>query len=143
MTTQPERAALEAAYRAAQYRIVLAQGRIVRHVGRIDAAADAALAGAGCRRHWAIVTPCNPGAQRLSDRENAARLAALIRDLEARALRHLPAINAAQDGSWPEPGCCILDAPAALIESLAVQYGQLAYLSAGLGEAPALLWTAP
>lgn len=140
MSVQRDRANLESAFRAAHYRIESSRGSVVRHVGIVDAAADAALAADGCRSHWAIVTPCNPGAQRLSDQENAERLATLVGQLNALQIHHLPAVNTTQDDSWPEPGCCLFDAAPVLVERLASECGQLAYVSARLGEAPALIW---
>lgn len=141
MTAPGADAALEIAFRKARYGVECPGGQITRHIDRIDPAADAALATAGCRARWAILTPCNPGAVALDGAGNEARLAALREQLDAAGLRYLPSVNHAVDGGWPEPGFCILDAEPALIDQLARQYGQLACVGARLGEAPALLWT--
>lgn len=101
---------LSAAYGAARYRILVGEQRwIERRIGVIDLLADAALATAGCRAHWHIVTPCNPGSARWSSDCNAQRLADFKAHLCAMAWPHLPSENRADDGSWPEAGCCLLD----------------------------------
>ncbi|MDP9140500.1 MAG: DUF3293 domain-containing protein [Pseudomonadota bacterium] len=140
MKQKSARLALESAFRNAYFRVTCAGREFIRRIGQIDHAADAALKTAGCRSHWAILTPCNPDARKLSDADNAIRLATLRQQLDALKLRYLPSINSAADGSWPEPGCCVLDAAPVLTDELARQYAQLAYVGAKLGEAPALCW---
>lgn len=136
MTTPP----LHRAYRAARYRIACGTRWIERRIDRADAAADAALVAAGCVEHWHVLTPCNPGSQRLGDEDNRRRVAALHADLAPHAWIVLPALNIDSDGSWPEPGVCILDAPRDRICHLARAYGQLAIVAGTLGAAPRLVW---
>lgn len=136
-------ATLQAAYRAARYRIDCGTRVVERRIGVIDRAADAALARAGCRLRWAVVTPCNPGSRALGVSENARRLRRLHAELERRGWRHLPALNCAADGSWPEPGACLLDIDGSAVAALARRYGQLAFVAGRLGAAPALRWLAP
>jgi len=133
---------LETAFRAAYFRIECPDRGIARRIDQIDHVADTALRAAGCRAHWAILTPCNPNASALPDADNAERLTALRAQLDAQNLRYLPSINSAADGSWPEPGFCVLDADPLLIAKLAREYEQIAYIAARLAGPPALIWTA-
>jgi hypothetical protein len=137
---QRARAELEAAFRSAHFRVECPDRSITRHIDQVDPAADVALKAAGCRLHWAILTPCNPNARALGNAENAERLAALRTQLDAENLRYLPSNNSAADGKWLEPGFCVLDTDPGLIEQLARQYGQAAYVTAKLNAAPALIW---
>lgn len=140
MTPGSRRVTLEAAFRAAHFRVGLEAFSVTRRIDCIDTDADSALRNAGCRHHWAILTPCNPDARPLSDAENRQRLTALREQLDAFGLLYLPSINSAADDGWPEPGFCMLDADAALVAQLARQYGQLAYVSGELSAAPRLIW---
>lgn len=99
------------------------------------------LTAAGCRSHWHILTPCNPGSQRLPDADNAARLGALRHDLQRHGWSLLPSINSDGDDAWIEPGFCVLGAAAPDIRALAVHYGQSAFVAGTLGQAPELVWT--
>jgi hypothetical protein len=131
---------LREAYATARYRIDCGTRTIERRVGRLDADADAALAAAGCVKHWHVLTPCNPGSQPLSDDDNRARVAALHDELVPRGWTLLSALNTDADGRWPEPGFCIFDAPEDLIRSLARDHGQLAIVGGTLGAVPQLVW---
>lgn len=133
----PRHDALRGAYLAARYRIDCGARTIERRIGRADA--DAALAAAGCRVHWQLLTPCNPGSVPLDTAENDARLAALRRELMRLGWPHLPALNRAADGSWPEAGFCLLDADPAAVRALARRYGQHAIVSGRIGAAPVLI----
>ncbi|MEQ1438250.1 DUF3293 domain-containing protein [Fontimonas sp. SYSU GA230001] len=132
--------ALRAAYRSARYRIDCGTQWIERRIGRIDASADAALTAAGCRSHWHVLTPCNPRSRRLSDADNASRVAALRTELTRYGWIALPALNTDEEGRWQEPGFCILDAPQTRVVELAAYYGQLAIVAGTPGAAPTLLW---
>ncbi|WP_020648216.1 DUF3293 domain-containing protein [Solimonas variicoloris] len=134
-------AALAAAYANARYEIDLGTQRIVRRIGRRDAGADAALRTAGCRRHWFIVTPCNPDSRRLTDADNAARLARFAADLAAHRWDTRPSLGRADDGCWPEAGACVFDAEPPAVLALARAYGQAAFVQGRLGAAPTLVWT--
>src|SRR3546814_1866396 len=69
--------ALARAYADAQYVIEIPDGPLTRRIGHIDANADARLRAHGRRRHWSIVTPCNPRSQAQRDTYNEARLRAM------------------------------------------------------------------
>lgn len=128
------------AYYQACYRIELEGHWAERRIGVEDAAADAALVAAGCRRRWAILTPCNPESITLSEADNRARLRSLRSVVETRDWRSLASLNLAEDSSWPEPGRCILDVDDRTLRALARRFGQRAFVSACLGFAPRLRW---
>lgn len=135
------RDAAAAAFETAEYRIALGAKVFVRRIGRIDAAADAALRACGCRHTWAVVTACNPAARRTDAADNAARSDALLAEVMAAGWRHLPARNQAPNGDWEEPGLCLLDVDAPDLLALARRYRQRAYVAAQLGSEPTLVWT--
>ncbi len=132
---------LETAFRTARYYIDCGERAVERRIGIVDPKADAALRRAGCRRSWAVITPCNPGCRRLRDAENAQRLRRLYSELARRGYCHRPAFNCAADGSWPEPGVCLFDIEHRIVVQLARRFRQLAYVAGRLGSAPALYWT--
>lgn len=135
----------DAVYRAAEYRVPLRdQGELVLRVDFKEASADRKLRGhCGVKTHWAILTPCNPGSQRLDEAANARRLQQCEAALERRGLRHRPAHNHDPRGQWPdEPGFLLCDPPASVAEQLGREFGQNAILAGMLGEAPRLVWLA-
>lgn len=136
------RSALEAAYRAAEYRVHLPGVILVLRVDQHDVAVDQRLRlEAGVRHGWAVITPCNPGSQRLSDVVNAARLKELGALLGQRRVHGIASSNHDPSGRWPdEPGFLLCDPPAGFAEQLGRHYGQNAILCARLGEAPRLVW---
>ncbi len=134
--------AVEAAYRAACYRIDLGGRWIERRIGLVDAVADAALSAAGCHARWSIVTPCNPGSRVLPATDNARRLREFVRELEAASWRSLSTISADAAGGWTEPGRCLLDVDTVALSALATRWGQCAWVDARLGAAPQLVWSA-
>jgi hypothetical protein len=133
---------IEAAYRAARYRIDIGGRWIERRIGGVDANADSLLATAGCRTCWSIVTPCNPGSIALPAEVNAQRLADLQAAVRAAGWRHLRSENSAVDGHWQEAGLCLLDAEIDRVHVLAARCGQLAFVHGRLGGAPTLAWVA-
>lgn len=134
------RAALQAAYATARYRIDCGGQAIERRVGVVDLGADRLLSAAGCRTHWHILTSCNPASRRLPPAENAARLDALRHDLQRHGWPMLPSVNSDGDDAWIEPGFCVLDAAAADVRALAMRHGQSAIVAGRLGQAPLLVW---
>lgn len=136
------RETLAAAYAQSTFRLLLPDAPIVRRIGVVDSAADAALRRAGCVAHWHVLTPCNPFSRALSDDENALRLRDCAQRIAACSWRHVAAINSADDGRWPEPGFALFDADAGAVEALGCEFGQNAIVHAQLGEAPQLLWLA-
>lgn len=136
-----ERAGLEDVYRKARYTVLAGHRRIEFAIGRTDPVADVAMHRAGCRAHWCLLTPCNPGSRPLSPAQNAQRLRRLQQIVQRRGWRALPAVNCAADGRWLEPGLCLLDVVPRAVQQLARRYDQSAWVLGRLGSPPRLVWT--
>ena len=139
----PERrAALDRAYRAALYQVQLPGAVLTLRIGPPDGAAEARLvAAAGCRRGWALVTPCNPWSEPLDDAENLRLYNALKDELAALSQPWLPSLHRDPAGVWPdEPGCLLLDPPPGLAVELGRRYRQNAVVTAELGQTSRLIW---
>ena len=134
-------AKLALAYRDARYVVHTGRDRLCFAIGRADAIADAGMRRAGCRTHWCLITPCNPGSRRLPARQNERRLALMRAIVQRHGWRMLPAYNAAADGRWAEPGLCLLDRPLLQAQRIARRFGQSAWVLGQLGAAPQLVWT--
>jgi hypothetical protein len=134
----------EAAYRACEYAVLLPGGELMLRPGIADAANDARLAAeAGILRHWAVITPCNPGSRRLDAAANAARLEQMRAWLIGHGCRYVRALNRDPAGNWPdEPGFLLCDPAIGMPRELAKRYGQNAFLAGRFGAAPALIWLA-
>src|SRR5213079_2684432 len=78
----PNRASLEAAYRAAAYAVEAPGGRFALRVGERSADADRLLAEHGAET-WAYLTAYNPGSRPLPAAENRARQDELRRAVAA------------------------------------------------------------
>lgn len=139
MGRRPE--SLEAAYRAAIYRVLLPDGPLDWRIGAANAAGDGRLRARGCRERWVLLTAVNPRSQPLSAEENRDRQASLENTLQSERQRYLPALHIDPSGRWPdEPSFLLLDPPARLAESLAHHWEQNAIVRGRLGEAPQLVW---
>lgn len=135
-------ASLDRAYRATRYRVRLPGPELTLRIGVRDAAGEKWLAQlGGCRRHWALVTPCNPHSRRLMDWQNRLRHAGMEAGLQASGLIHYPSLHGDPAGRWPdEAGFLLVDPPHGLARALGRQYGQNAIVEARLGEAPRLVY---
>jgi hypothetical protein len=136
----PRQASLEAAYRAAVYRVDAPEGPFILRAGQSSPEADALL-----RRHghacWAYLTACNPGSVILSSEENLARSAQLRERLAGWPF--LEGEGSAPDGSWPgEKSFLVLGIDEPVAHALARGFHQAAFLAGRLGEPARLLWTA-
>jgi hypothetical protein len=133
-----------AAYRNAEYRVLLAAGELVLRVGVHRTEDDARLREeCGVRERWAVLTPCNPGSRVLGAGDNRRRLSQLAAILHGQQVRHHHAVNCDPAGRWPdEPGFLLCDPLPGLAESLGRGYAQNAILSARLGAAAELCWLA-
>lgn len=129
--------ALDAAYRAAVYRVA-ADPPFALRVGEPSARLDALL-----RFHavtsWAFVTACNPGSQMLSEEENAERMS----ELRAVVGGHLVYECEGTDptGVWPgEPSLLVLGMSRTAAVELARRFGQNAILCGDRGGVAELQW---
>lgn len=134
--------ALEAAYRATVYRVTPTDGvSFDLRVGRRSAPLDALLGATG-QTTWCWLTAVNPGSRRLGARANAARLAALDRDLAALPLAVVAGVALDPAGRWPpEPSRLVLGLDAEGGRGLALRFGQRAFLTGELGGPAHLEWT--
>ncbi len=139
-----ERGAWEALYAASEYRVRLPHGEIVLRVGHRGTTQDDLLRRAGVRTHWALLTPCNPGSQRLADDANRQRLEQLRAEVRELGLAGYDSFNRDPGGGWPdEPGLLLADAADGVVEALGRRYGQNAFLAGRMGQASQLVWLIP
>ncbi len=139
-------AAKDTAFRATTYRVSTDAGVFDLRIDQRHAAFAAFLKNRGVSR-WAIVTACNPGAQRHTPADNARRQQRLLAHAQAAGWalgRNLfLALNCADGGDWPdEPGLLLLGIDAARARALAHAFGQLACVYGEADGMPHLLWTA-
>lgn len=134
------RPALAQAYASARYEIHFDHAAFTRRIGVVDQACDARLREAGCRRHWFIVTPCNPRSQHQDQAGNEVRLRTMAQQLREAGWSHVDSLASAEDGTWPEAGFCIFDLAEHEACALGRQYGQHAIVGGVLGSTPALIW---
>jgi len=137
-----QQAALDAAYRAADYFVSTAGADLRLQIGQHDPAVDASLVALfGIRKSWTILTACNPASQPLGEAGNVARMMSLRAELEKAAIQHSATHSQDPDGEWPaEIGELLCDPPPGFSEELARHYGQNAIVHGQIGAAPELLW---
>ena len=130
----------ERAYRAARYRVATPDGGHVLMIGR-PAPAFAGWLGTGGFRSATVLTACNPGSRPLPDAENTRRRQELETAVAAQGLSAWPAVNQDPSGQWPdEPGLCIADLPASLLDAWLERFGQNAAVVYEPPAAPRLVW---
>jgi Protein of unknown function (DUF3293). len=128
------------AYREARYR-VLAEPPLNLYAGRRRASDEARLRqAAGVRRHWAILTACNPGSRPRPENENARATRRLRRALSGRRPAPLPTLASDAAGDWPEAGFLLADPAPGKLRRLARRLRQSAVLQGRLGVPPAVRW---
>lgn len=133
---------LEKVYRKTEYRVPLGDRNLRFRIDQFDPGADALLRQQlPIRRHWAILTPCNPRSQEATTELNGFYYHELRDTLAQRGGHCLQAINHDPTGTWPdEPGFILADAEPLWLHDLAARFRQNAYVTARLGEAPRLVW---
>ena len=133
---------LEKVYRKTEYRVPLGDRNLRFHIDHFDPGAEALLRlQLRIRRHWAILTPCNPRSQEATTELNGFYYHELRDTLAQRGGHCLQAINHDPTGTWPdEPGFILADAEPLWLHDLAARFRQNAYVSAQLGQAPRLVW---
>lgn len=133
---------LIAAYRRTHYCVCLHPSEVVLRVDCYDPFAEyRILSMHPLKRQWSILTPCNPHSSILTPVENTKRLDELRDILDRHKQPWIPAFNRDPKGCWPdEAGVFLCDPPADLTELLGRRFGQIAFLSGCVGEAPRLVW---
>ena len=126
------------AYRETEYRVHGEPGFILR-VGQ--ASADLRLAH---ERHnvdcSAFLTACNPFGEPFDAAANAARQAALGKELERRRLRFLPGVGQHPSGDWPgEESFLVFGLTLEAAKLLGVMFSQNAVVWAGADAVPQLV----
>ncbi|NLO80373.1 MAG: DUF3293 domain-containing protein [Xanthomonadaceae bacterium] len=134
---------LLAAYRATRYVVDTSPiGRFVLRIGQPSAAADRLCRLLG-QASWVYVTACNPRSRLLPPEENAARMAALERVLQAQGWRYFPGTGCGDDLNWPpEPSLLVPGVDRAQAVSLGRRFEQNAVVYGELGGPAQLLLTA-
>jgi hypothetical protein len=132
--------ALEAAYRATDYRIEHApNGPFVIRVGECSADLEALLFDEVVFE-WAYLTACNPGSVQLPGQENCTRTIELREVLVAAGWKTYYEISVGREGTWREPSFLVLDIPESAAVELANRFGQNAIVAGRLGEPARLVW---
>jgi heme exporter protein A len=123
MTTAVIDAALLQAYLDSHYEVQFSAASVAFRVGMA-----VSLSGELLHREplWTVITACNPGSRRLSDADNARRMAELDAELAASGLHAYPARNADAEGRWSEDSRFALAPDIAIIDALAQRFEQLA-----------------
>lgn len=92
-------------------------------------------------RSATILTAWNPFGQELPAAENEALQARLHATIEKSGLRWLPARGEDPKGSWtPEPGFCVFDVPAAMLDEWLKLFRQNAAVRLDADQGCALVW---
>ncbi|MEX0669859.1 MAG: DUF3293 domain-containing protein [Pirellulales bacterium] len=133
--------ALDAAYRATTYSVVLPNGTgLALRVGEHSLALDRFLTTTG-HDHWAFITACNPRSLRLGEAENATRLARFTDLVRARGLHALPGEGRGDGGNWPpEPSLLVLGIEEHMAIALGRMFDQHAIVVGARGGPPRLVW---
>lgn len=136
-----DRRALTAAYRAASYLVLLEEGPLELGIGVHSKAGEARLAVATGGRHWALVTPCNPGSVAMIDEENHRRYSQMRGELEAMSQAWKPTLHRDPLGLWPdEPGFLLIEPPPGRAAEFGRRYRQNALVLLRSDSAPELQW---
>jgi len=133
--------ALDAAYRATDYRVDGPRGPFVIRVGECNVDLEELLKDE-VEFHWAYLSACNPGSVRLTDDENARRTQEL-RDLLGRWWHYVyDGVSVGPDGGWPEPSFLVLGMPEDEAVKIGRRFGQNAVVVGRIAEPARLVWVA-
>ncbi len=130
--------ALDAAYRAARYRVTEGEAFTLR-VGEPSAALRRLYAEFGVDEA-AFITACNPGSRVLDASANRRRMRRLAADVAALGLAVREGIGEDDTGTWREPSLLALGMPLPQARALGRKYGQNAIVWCGADAVPALVW---
>lgn len=131
--------ALEAAYRATDYRVDAPSGSFTIRIGECPVDLEELLFDE-VELDWAYLTACNPGSVRLSAEANARRTDELRTVLRADWPRHYPGASVGHDGTWREPSFLVLGVTESDAVALARHFGQNAIVAGRVGEPARLVW---
>ncbi len=134
---------LSAAYTSATYRIAIQPHACTVRIGLRHPGLDRRLRTRGCQSHWHLLTACNPRSQVLPAAENERLQRALLDAVSRCGWRHLPACGQSDDGSWAEPGWCLLDAEPRTASAMGQGFGQAALVIGRLDQRAELIWLPP
>jgi hypothetical protein len=131
--------ALDAAYRATDYRVDGPHGPFVIRIGEFSIDVEQLLFDE-VEFDWAYLTACNPGSERLADDANARRTQELRDRLRCRWHHVYDGVSVGRDGTWREPSFMVLG----MTEDEAVQigrrFGQNAVVVGRMAEPARLVW---
>lgn len=136
------RETLDLAYRATSYVASEPGGQEIRiRVGEESPDLNSLLQAHGVTS-CAFLTPCNPRSEPLSDGVNAARLAALRAEMEARGFPYWEGMGVGEGTGWPpEPSLLVFGISRSEAIEMAVRYEQYAFVFGELGGCAELVWT--
>jgi hypothetical protein len=133
---------LEAAYRRARYRVLLAEGAIELAIDAASPELDLALAARGVER-WGWITAVNPGSKPLDEARNRSRDGELRELLASAGLATVAGEALDPEGRWPvEPSHLVFDVDVERLRELARRFGQIAFVVGVRGAPPRLVATA-
>ena len=127
-------ASWEAAFRQTTYRAFTPEGSIDIRIGEtpVDLPVE----------RWAFITAFNPLPQQLTDVQNQARHQELVGVLEEAGLSFYPGEGRGDSGSWPpERSVLILGISRQDALTLAVRFGQVAFVYGESSSPSELVWT--
>lgn len=127
-----------AAFHATHYRVQDPAGAFTLRIGEASARLRALHLAHGCASS-AYLTAWNPLGRLAPAGQNAARQAALLRDLDAIGLPVLPGEGADPATGWAEASMLVLGIERELALALGRRYEQLAILFCGADAVPALV----
>ncbi len=111
---------LASAYAAAEYAVVLDGDVLALHVGEPAVDVEAYCAA----RRYAFITAWNPASQPLPEAANNEADARLVARLQSLDLGFHPAWAHDRDKQWRESGWLVADIDVAVLDTLAVEFGQ-------------------
>lgn len=129
-------------YQSTSYRARTSRGELTLRIGERSELLDRLLD--DCEvSEWAYLTSCNPHSQRLTDKENSARVQELRDLLDSGGWPYFSGSSCADEGDWPdEESVLILGVSLNTALKIGSQFGQYAII-AGIRGGPAILFEAP
>lgn len=114
------------AFRATAYHVCV--DTVTWGIIRVDLPLPAQLVPAVGSRPWAFITAWNPQASKRPDAENLAAQRELLSALQSHADVAVYAAIGVGDSGWAEPSLFVVGADTSVMDGLAAQHRQLAYV---------------